>query len=98
MNLSRIGRLADQHWRKHRPNMVRHLRKKGVYKEALLEVQEKAELALVDLISRKGAKPHQAWELVMNQMVFLPSEDEVPVLPPDQMPYSQPQEEFTKKE
>jgi len=71
--------------------MVQHLRKQGVYKQALLEVQERASSALVDLIGRKGATVHQAWELVMNQMVFLPSEEEVPVLPPDQMPYSQPQ-------
>ena len=98
MTLSKIGRLADRHWRKHRPNMVKHLEAQGVYEAVLLETQERALEALADLISLKGATPAQARELVMTQMIYLPDEKEVPVLDPDQMPYIQPQEKPKQKE
>ena len=98
MSLTRTGHLLDKHLKTHRPNMVRHLQKKGVYRAYLLETQERASEALVDLISRRGATYHQAWEIVSTEMVFLPDEKEVPVLPPNQMPYSQPQPKSLQKE
>jgi len=69
-----------------------------VYQQYLLETQERALGALVDLISLRGAKPQEAWEIVTTEMIFLPDEKEVPVLPPNQMPYGQPGEEFTEGE
>jgi len=78
--------------------MVRHLEKQGVYQQYLLETQERASEALVDLISMRGAKPHEAWEIVTTEMIFLPDEKELPVLPPNQMPYSQPGEKFAEGE
>ena len=92
MELSRIGRLAKDHWEKHRPKMVKHLKAKGVYQEALQQAQERATDALVDLISLRGVKPQEAWELVMKQYILLPGEEETPRLKPDQMPFSQPNE------
>jgi hypothetical protein len=42
-NLShRMRLMAERHWRKFRPNMVRELEAKGMLMEALFEAQERA--------------------------------------------------------
>jgi hypothetical protein len=87
--LTRFGRMADRHWREHRPNMVRHLQKAGVYQEALSNAQERAKDLGADLVGR-GADPAAAQEEAMRTHILLPSEEEQPTLPADRMPFSQP--------
>ena len=84
------GLLAKKHWEEHRPKMVAHLKRQGVYRDALLLAQEKAGV-LSDQLAKGGLDGHQAqWEGKL-AFVLLPSEEEKAVLDNDQMPFSQPE-------
>lgn len=75
------GRMAETHWREHRPRMVRELARQGQLRTALLEAQERTagEMeALMRDFRRQGLNPeqahNQAWELVREKYIFLPEE------------------------
>ena len=91
MRLEMYGRRAKAHWEEHRPRMVAHLKKMGVYLDALVNAQNLARDQIARLVSDQGMEINQAKELVLNDLVFLPTEEEEPILPPDRMPFSQPE-------
>jgi hypothetical protein len=75
------GRMAEAHWREHRPRMVKELEAEGRLEAALLEAQEQTTRDLVRLIRdfrRQGLSPQQAhdqaWELVREKYILLPPE------------------------
>ena len=80
--LTQYGRMAEKHWREHRPKMVRELERKGLLQRMLLEAEEKTkdEMAMLRTeLMRQGATAQQAhtqaWEMVREKYILLPIED-----------------------
>lgn len=75
------ARMAETHWRAHRPRMVEELESEGRLKQALLEAQERT-AAEMERLTRQfmqqgmtAQQAHdQAWELVRERYVLLPPE------------------------
>lgn len=89
------GRMAEKHWKEYRPKMYRELKKKGQLHKALYAAQELSGNLMVDL-TQQGLAPDQAWELVREQWLLLPSEEDVPELgrnPAEWEPPPNPEEE-----
>lgn len=79
--LLNYGRMAETHWRQHRPRMVRQLTRQGRLEAALLDAQERTtdEMeTLMRTLRRQGLNPQQAhdqaWELVRERYILLPPE------------------------
>ena len=79
--LTQYGRMAERHWREHRPRMVRELEASGKLQMMLLEAEEKTkdEMATLRLELMKQGKTaqqahDQAWELVREEYIFLTPE------------------------
>jgi len=79
--LTQYGRMAEKHWREHLPKMVRELERKGLLQRMLLEAEEKTkdEMATLRLELMKLGKTAQqaqtqAWEMVREKYVLLPTE------------------------
>jgi len=81
--ISAYGLMAERHWREFRPRMVRELEATGKLEEALHEAQERTLDELLDLEAKLEAQGltkqqacDQAWEMVREQYILLPPEDE----------------------
>jgi uncharacterized protein YggE len=81
-SLTQYGRMAEKHWREHRPKMVRELERQGLLQRMLLEAEEKTkdEMATLRLELMKQGKTaqqanDQAWEMVREKYILLPSEE-----------------------
>jgi hypothetical protein len=79
--LTQYGRMAEKHWREHRPKLVRELEAKGQLQAMLLEAEEKTKDEMIELtgqFSKQGLTAQQAndraWELVRERYVLLPPE------------------------
>mgnify|MGYP003579608284 FL=1 len=77
------GMMAEPHWREHRPNMVRELEAQGKLEAALYEAQERTLdelLALEDKLTAQGLTTdqasRQAWEMVRENYIILPAEED----------------------
>jgi len=86
-SMQTLGRQAVSHWKKHRPKMASYLERKGLLQKAAIEAQERATEAILDLLEQ-GVDLEAAKEIVLPQTIFLPSEEEMPILPPDLMPFN----------
>jgi len=80
--LTQYGRMAEKHWREHCPKMVRELKRRGLLHQMLLEAEEKTkdEMAALRLELMKQGKTaqqahDQAWEMVREKYILLPSEE-----------------------
>lgn len=78
-NLRPYGRMAEKHWKEHRPKMYRELQKKGKLNQALKLANDQTSDQMCNLI-QKGLQEHEAWEIVGPQYILLPSEDDMPDL------------------
>ena len=81
-SLTQYGRMAEKHWREHRPKMVRELERKGLLQRMLQEAEEKTKDEMVTLrteLMRRGATAQQAhdqaWEMVREKYILLPTEE-----------------------
>ena len=81
-SLTQYGRMAEKHWREHRPKMVRELERKGLLQRMLLEAEEKTKDEMATLrteLMRRGATAQQAhdqaWEMVREKYILLPTEE-----------------------
>ena len=79
--LTQYGRMAEKHWREHRPKMMRDLERKGLLHQMLLEAEEKTkdEMATLRMELMKQGKTAQqaqaqAWEMVREKYILLPPE------------------------
>ena len=79
--LTQYGRMAEKHWREHRPKMVRDLEQNGLLRQMLLEAEEKTkdEMATLRMELMKQGKTaqqahDQAWEMVREIYLLLPPE------------------------
>ena len=80
--LTQYGRMAEKHWREHRPKMVRELERKGLLHQMLLEAEEKTkdEMATIRTqLMQQGSTAQQAhdraWEMVREKYILLPPEE-----------------------
>jgi hypothetical protein len=80
--LTQYGRMAEKHWREHRPKMVRELERQGLLQRMLLEAEEKTKDEMVTLrteLMQRGATAQQAhdqaWEMVREKYILLPAEE-----------------------
>ena len=80
--LTQYGRLAEKHWREHRPKMVREMERKGILHQMLLEAENntKDEMAMLRTqLMGQGSTAQQAqsqaWEMVREKYILLPSEE-----------------------
>jgi len=81
--ISAYGLMAEKHWREFRPKMVRELEAQGKLEEALYEAQERTLdelLPLEDKLVADGLTmdqaSRQAWEMVRENYILLPPEDD----------------------
>jgi hypothetical protein len=81
-SLTQYGRMAENHWREHCPNMVRELEAKGQLHRMLLEAEEKTKDEMATLRTeflKQGLTAdqahRQAWEMVREKYILLPPED-----------------------
>jgi hypothetical protein len=81
IGLLNYGRMAETHWRQHRPRMVLQLSRQGRLQSALLDAQERTldEMeSLMRQFRQQGLNPQQAhdqaWELVRERYILLPPE------------------------
>ena len=79
--LTQYGRMAEQHWREHRPKMVRELEAKNLLHQMLLEAEEKTKNEMATLrteLMQRGSTAQQAhaqaWEMVREKYILLPPE------------------------
>jgi len=80
--LTQYGRMAEKHWREHRPKMVRELEQAGRLHQMLLEAEEKTKDEMVTLrtdLMQRGSTAEQAqtqaWELVREKYILLAPEE-----------------------
>jgi len=80
--LTQYGRMAEKHWREHRPKMVRELERTERLHQMLLEAEEKTkdEMATLRMELMKQGKTAQqaqtqAWEMVREKYILLPPEE-----------------------
>ena len=75
------AKLAETHWREHRPRMVEELEATGGLPAALLEAQERTAEEMERLMKEfrgqglNGQQAHdQAWEILREKYILLPPE------------------------
>jgi hypothetical protein len=80
--LTQYGRMAEKHWREHRPKMVREMERKGLLHQMLLEAENSAKEEMATLrtqLMQQGSTAQQAqtqaWEMVREKYILLPPED-----------------------
>ena len=80
--LTQYGRMAEKHWREHRPKMVREMERKGILHQLLLEAEDKTKDEMATLriqLMQQGATAQQAqtqaWEMVREKYILLSPED-----------------------
>ncbi len=71
--------MANDHWKEHRPKMYQALKKSHELIPALKAAQKRTSDEMCDLI-QKGFQEHEAWEIVKENYVLLPSEYDMPHL------------------
>jgi hypothetical protein len=87
--LTALGRIALKHLKEHRPMLFAHIEKQELLNDIVWELQEMAKKTLEGL--RKQGVPHtEAWEIATSRYIYLPSEEEQPVLESWRYPFSQP--------
>jgi len=79
--LTQYGRMAEKHWREHRPKMVRALEASGQLQSVLAEMEEKTKDEMIELTQqfrKQGLTAQQAhdraWEMVRERYILLPAE------------------------
>ena len=76
-------------WREARPAHVRFLEKEGNL-EAALESQLETSGQAVRYMRESGMNPVEAQREAVTSLLYLPSEEEVPILPESLAPFGQP--------
>ena len=78
-DLSPWAREAVEHWRKYRPKMYADLFKNGELYQRAENAAQQTNNEYQDGITR-GMLPHESWEAVRENHLFLPTEEDVPHL------------------
>ena len=73
--LSPLALQAIEHWQKYLPKLYASLNEKGLLEERAQKAADQTNDDLEQAVSQ-GMPWHNAWDLVKNRYVFLPSEEE----------------------
>lgn len=71
---------ARKHWAEHRPKMFKQMQEAGTLEQRLDEAVEETERELYDLLCGQGVPLNSAWEMVRENHLLLPTEEDVPAL------------------
>lgn len=74
-HLSPLALQAIEHWKNHLPTLYASLKKDGLLEERAQKAADQTNEALEQAVSQ-GMPWHNAWELIRNFWVFLPSEED----------------------
>ena len=77
--LSPWAQQAVEHWRKYRPKMYAQLFQSGELYERAEKAVQQTNKEYQDGIT-SGMLPHESWEVVRERYLFLPAEEDVPLL------------------
>jgi hypothetical protein len=77
--LSTWAEQAKAHWKEHRPKMYAELEKAGTLDEAAQRASDQTKDEFCQAIE-DGMSPDGAWEAVRENHLFLPTEEDVPLL------------------
>ena len=77
--LSPLAEQAKAHWKDHRPTLYADLEGAGTLDEAAEEAARQTREELCSAIEN-GMDYFAAWEMVRERYVFLPSEEDMPLL------------------
>ena len=80
---------AKEHWKKYRPKMFKALQESGKLNHHLNNAVERTGDEYCKAIE-DGMEPHEAWEAVRENHLFLPSEQDQPSLGEDPNPEPEP--------
>jgi hypothetical protein len=80
---------AKAHWQKYRPKMYKALQEKGTLHKHLNKAVDQTEEEYARAIEN-GMEPHEAWEALRENHLFLPSEEDQPALGEDSNPQPDP--------
>jgi hypothetical protein len=80
-----LHRSIEAHWREHRPRMVQALEQSGQLEMAIERAADQT-AAATSAAMRNGMSAPEAFELFRDEWAFLPSEADVPTLPPGRNP------------
>ena len=89
LSTSPWAREAKEHWRQYRPKMYQAFEKAGTLNKHLNRAVEQTKDEFVRAIEN-GMEPHEAWEEVRENHLFLPSEEDMPALGEDPNPQPDP--------
>ena len=70
-DLTGFGRMAESHWRKHRPRLVKYLEQINELYQALQEAENQAE-DYMEEAQKKGVDYHAAREVALATWIILP--------------------------
>ena len=79
-DLDGFGRMAERHWREHRPKLVKYLEQQGELYEWLKEAEDEV-MNYMEQAQKQGSDWHAAREVALHTWILLPDieeEDEVP--------------------
>ena len=77
--LSPWAEQAKEHWKEHRPRMYAELEKAGTLDEAAEKAATQTKDDLASAIEG-GMDYYAAWEMLRERYLFLPTEEDVPLL------------------
>ena len=78
--ITQFGLMALKHWAEFRPTMYRNLERKGKLIQAAIAAQNLTLEELYELEVGQKIPPNQAWEMVRENYILLPDEEDVPKL------------------
>jgi len=78
--LTPLGQQILEHWKRHRPAMVRKLIQENQLQQAIYAAQELTGNLLYDLTVVQKMNYQPAWEIATREWAFLPDEEDQPRL------------------
>jgi hypothetical protein len=78
--LTPLGHQILEHWKRHRPKMVKDLENGNHLHRSVLAAQELTSNLLYELTVAQKMEYHRAWEIATREWAFLPDEEDQPQL------------------
>jgi hypothetical protein len=78
--LTPLGHQIQEHWRRHRPMMVKKLARGNQLQQAIFAAQELTGNLLYELTVVQKMDYQPAWEIATKEWAFLPDEEDQPQL------------------
>ena len=78
--LTPLGHQIQEHWRRHRPTMVKNLERGNQLQQAIFAAQELTGNLLYELTVVQKMDYQAAWEIATKEWAFLPGEEDQPQL------------------